>query len=196
MTSRTQILSEIRRHAAGIEHPGPFTAGSVYDDPVQHFVATLEGVGGRCEIVPSTGQATAILDTISEYADAAKRCSLVEGVGNSSFELSAIGDPHDLADVDFAVLPGELAVAENAAVWVTTDDVRVRTLYFLTQHLALVVPRSRVLSNLHQAYEQIAVGNGPFATWISGPSKTADIEQSLVKGAHGARTLLVLLLDQ
>jgi len=196
MTSRNQILSEIRRHAAGIEHPGPFTEGIVYDDPVQHFAATLEGVGGRCEMVPSPEQAMAILDGIPEYADAAKRCSLVEGVGNSSFELSAVADPHDLEDVDFAVLPGQVAVAENAAVWVTTDDVRVRTLYFLTQHLALVVPRNRVVSNLHQAYEQIEVGGHPFATWISGPSKTADIEQSLVKGAHGARTLLVLLVDE
>jgi L-lactate dehydrogenase complex protein LldG len=196
MTSRNEILSEIRRHTAGIEHPGPFTRGMVYDDPVAQFIATLEGVGGRCEVIATTGEATAILESIPEYASAAKRCSRVEAIGESSFELSTVGDPHDLDDVEFAVLPGEMAVAENAAVWVTTDDVRVRTLYFLTQHLALVVPKRCVHSNMHQAYEQIEVGGSPFATWISGPSKTADIEQSLVKGAHGARTLLVLLLDQ
>lgn len=196
MTSREQILSEIRRHAAGLEHPGPFTAGTVYDDPAQHFCTTLEGIGGRCESVTSSAEATAVLEAVPDYASAAKRCSRVEGIGDSSFDLSSVGDPHDLEDVDFAVLPGEMAVAENGAVWVTTEDVRVRTLYFLSQHLALVVPRSRVLSNLHQAYEQIEVGGNPFATWISGPSKTADIEQSLVKGAHGARTLLVLLLDE
>jgi L-lactate dehydrogenase complex protein LldG len=196
MTSRNEILSEVRRHAAGDEYPGPFTAGIVYDNPLAHFAATLEGVGGRCEVVSSEDEATAILEAIPEYAGALKRCALVEGIGNSSFELSGVDDPHELEDVDFAVLPGEIAVAENAAVWVTTEDVRVRTLYFLTQHLALVVPRGRVLSNLHQAYEQIEIGGNAFATWISGPSKTADIEQSLVKGAHGARTLLVLLLDK
>jgi L-lactate dehydrogenase complex protein LldG len=152
-------------------------------------------VGGRCEVC-STHQAAAILEAIPAYAQAKKRCSLVDRVGDSSFDVSAVGDPHELEDVEFAVLPGEMAVAENAAVWVTTDDVRVRTLYFLTQHLALVVPRRRVVSNLHEAYEQIEVGGNPFATWISGPSKTADIEQSLVKGAHGARTLLVLLLEE
>jgi L-lactate dehydrogenase complex protein LldG len=196
MTSRNEILNEIRRHAADIEHPGPFTIGIVYDDPVTQFAETLAAVGGRCEKVSSTDEATALLEAIPEYANAAKRCTLLEGIGDSSFELSAVDDPHNLEDVDFAVLPGRVAVAENAAVWVETDDVRTRTLYFLTQHLALVVPRGRVLSNLHQAYEQIEVGVNPFATWISGPSKTADIEQSLVKGAHGARTLLVLLLDE
>lgn len=195
MTSRNEILSEIRRHTADLEHPGPFVNGTIYEDPVAHFAATLEGVGGRCEVC-SVEQACAILESIPAYADAKKRVSLVDRVGNSSFDLSAVGDPHELQDVDFAVLPGELAVAENAAVWVTTDDVCVRTLYFLTQHLALVVPRRRIVSNLHQAYEQIEVDGNPFATWISGPSKTADIEQSLVKGAHGARTLLVLLLDE
>jgi L-lactate dehydrogenase complex protein LldG len=196
MTSRTQILNEVRRHAADLEHPGSFAQGIVYDDPVRQFAATLEAVGGRCECVASPLEANAILESISAYADATRRHSFAEGIGRSSFDLSAVGDPHDLQDVDFAVLPGEMAVAENAAVWVTTGDVLTRTLYFLTQHLALVVPRSRVVSNLHQAYEQITVGDSPFATWISGPSKTADIEQSLVKGAHGARTLLVLLLDQ
>jgi L-lactate dehydrogenase complex protein LldG len=196
MTSRAQILKEVRRHTADLEHPGSFTQGIVYDDPLRQFAATLEAVGGRCESVASAAEATAILESISEYADATRRYSSFEGIGHSSFDLSAVGDPHDLQDVDFAVLPGEMAVAENAAVWVTTGDVLTRTLYFLTQHLALVVPRHRVVSNLHQAYDQITIGEGPFATWISGPSKTADIEQSLVKGAHGARTLLVLLLEQ
>ena len=110
--------------------------------------------------------------------------------------MEAIDDPHDLADVDFAVLPGQMAVAENAAVWTTEEGVRHRVVYFLTQHLALVVPRSRLVHNLHEAYERLSFGGNEFGVWISGPSKTADIEQSLVIGAHGARSLTVVLTDE
>ena len=197
MASRDDILERLQQHQlADVPHPGDFSQGVIYDDLVSQFMATLEEVGGRGEIVSSRAAATAVLDAIPEYASAAKTCSLVSGVGRSTFELSAITDPHDLEDVDFAVLPGDLAVAENAAVWVTAEEVCHQTLHFLVQHLALVVPRDRVVSNLHQAYAQVDVGRTSFATWISGPSKTADIEQSLVKGAHGARTLTVLLIEE
>ena len=197
MSSRDEILKRLQQQQpAEIAAPAEFTAGITYEDPAAQFATALEAVGGRCESVASPDQATAILESIPEYAAAETICSLVPGIGRSTFDLSSITDPHDLQDVDFAILPGELAVAENGAVWVTTSDACHRIMHFLGQHLALVVPRNRILSNLHEAYSQIAVGSTPFATWISGPSKTADIEQSLVKGAHGARSLTVFLLDE
>jgi L-lactate dehydrogenase complex protein LldG len=48
---------------------------------------------------------------------------------------------------------------------------------------------------MHQAYERIGNQEYGFGTFIAGPSKTADIEQSLVLGAHGARGLTVFLMD-
>ncbi len=121
-------------------------------------------------------------------------------------DLDAIDDPHELEDVDFAVLPGEFAVAENAGVWVTDAGIKHRVIYFLPQHLALVVPASRLIHNMHQAYDWLAknlrsddspqFGSAGFGAFVSGPSKTADIEQSLVIGAHGARSLTVILLGE
>jgi L-lactate dehydrogenase complex protein LldG len=196
MPARDQILQKVRKHFIdGVPHPDRFGRGMLFDDPVAQFRSVLEAVGGRCEDVATLQQASALLEAVPEYASAAKRYSGVAGVGRSTFALDSHSDPHDLEDVEYSVLPGELAVAENAAIWVTTPDVRVRTLYFLVQHLAMVVPRSAVVSNMHQAYQQIDVTKNAFGTWLSGPSKTADIEQSLVKGAHGSRSLLVLLLD-
>jgi L-lactate dehydrogenase complex protein LldG len=112
-------------------------------------------------------------------------------------------DPHDLAEVDLAILPGELAVAENGAVWVTDRAVPQRVSYFLSQHVMLVIPAQRIVHNMHDAYKWLhseARPNGPFdaPTWgafMSGPSKTADNEQALVIGAHGARSLHVLLVQ-
>ena len=75
------------------------------------------------------------------------------------------------------------------------DNIRQRTIYFIAQHLALVVPRSEVVSNMHQAYQRLRFDDNAFGCFVSGPSKTADIEQSLVIGAHGARSLTVFLVD-
>jgi L-lactate dehydrogenase complex protein LldG len=109
-----------------------------------------------------------------------------------------------LVDVDVAILHGEFAVAENAAVWVTDHNMSQRVLYFLCQHLILVVPGTAIVDHMHAAYARITAASQnrrpPFAdpifgVFISGPSKTADIEQSLVVGAHGPRSLTVCLLD-
>ena len=56
-----------------------------------------------------------------------------------------------------------------------------------------MLDRNRLVSNMHQAYEQIKNEKYEFGTFISGPSKTADIEQALVMGAHGAKDVLVIL---
>src|SRR5262249_17477666 len=136
------------------------------------------------------------LSQIEPFAKAVKRASLVPGIGETNFDLAAVSDPHDLQDVDFAVMPGQLAVAENGAVWVNDVGVAHRVLYFLTQHLALVVPAANVVNNLHEAYARLTIGKTPFGSFISGPSKTADIEQALVIGAHGARSLTVFLVEQ
>ena len=70
-----------------------------------------------------------------------------------------------------------------------------RVIYFLVQHLALVIRTGSIVHNMHQAYERLNLGSRRFGTFISGPSKIADIEQSLVIGAHGARSLHVFLVD-
>jgi L-lactate dehydrogenase complex protein LldG len=69
-----------------------------------------------------------------------------------------------------------------------------RAILFITQHLVLVVPRDQVIDNMHQAYERLSFADPGFGVFLSGPSKTADIEQSLVIGAHGPRSLTVFLV--
>ena len=100
---------------------------------------------------------------------------------------------HELADLDLAILEGSPAVAESGAVWVVPADARQRAAAFLAQHLVLVVPRHTLVHELHEAYERIDPAAAPYGCFVAGPSKTADIEQSLVIGAHGPRSLTVLL---
>ena len=73
-----------------------------------------------------------------------------------------------------------------------------RALPFIAQNLALVIRKKDVVVNMHAAYERIGGMNLEygFATFIAGPSKTADIEQSLVLGAHGPKSMTVFLVDE
>ena len=194
MSSREEILRLIRRHQPATVPPTePFMAGIEFDDPVSQFAEVLASVGGRCAHAATADDATRIVGDLAREHNAEAICSQAEGIDVSTFDLAGATDPHALQVVDLAVMPGRLAVAENAAVWVATASPMDRTLCFLSQHLALVVPRENVVSNLHQAYDRIDAAESAFGVWISGPSKTADIEQSLVLGAHGPRSLTVIL---
>jgi L-lactate dehydrogenase complex protein LldG len=195
-TSRDEILSRIRaRQWEGPAAPDLNLDWTRYDDPQHQFAEVLKGVGGRCVVVNSIEEACADLRHFEPFATAKKTVTCVPGVGRSTFDLAAVTDPHQLEDVDFAVLPGELAVAENAAVWVTDEAAPERVLFFLPQHLALVVPAANLVHNMHEALARVDPARRAFGCFISGPSKTADIEQSLVIGAHGARSLTVFLID-
>lgn len=196
MSSREEILRTIRRQLPITAAPSspPAVDWIHYDDPVSQFIQVLESVGGVCYPVQDVSE---IAERLAERMGTGKRViSGVPGVLESTFDFTTVADPHALADVELAILPGQLAVAENAAVWVQTTSPAERALYFLTQHLALVVPLAHVVHHLHEAYDRIEPAGAPFGCFIAGPSKTADIEQSLVKGAHGARTLNVFLVKE
>ena len=82
--------------------------------------------------------------------------SLVPGAGRPNFDPDSVDNPHDLASVDFAILPGQFGVAENAAIWVTDKNLLHRAIYFIVQHLALVIPADQIVDNMHQAYERLS----------------------------------------
>ena len=195
MASRTDILNAVRsRKLAPTELPslaGPWIA---YADRWRQFAETLQAVGGRCIEIGDEQSLRHELARFEPVNTAKKICSLVSGVLSSNVDLAGIDDPHELQDVDVAVVRGHFAVAENAAVWVSDENLRHRALLFIVQHLVLVVPRDQVIDNMHQAYERLRFEGRGYGIFISGPSKTADIEQSLVIGAHGPRSLTVFLV--
>jgi L-lactate dehydrogenase complex protein LldG len=197
MSARNDILNAVRRNRpTACAAPELNAAWTTYHDRRQQFIDVLTAVGGTASCVDGLDDLNAQLAQLPAYAKASKIVSKVPGAGTPNVDLASLDSPHELADVDIAILPGQFAVAENAAVWVDDRDLPHRVLYFLCQHLVLVVPANEIVDHLHAAYERLAgaFAERVFGVFISGPSKTADIEQSLVIGAHGPRSLTVFLL--
>ncbi|MBC6366744.1 LUD domain-containing protein [Algoriphagus sp. AK58] len=107
--------------------------------------------------------------------------------------LSLPEDPHDLEDLNLAILEGQFGVAENGAIWLDDQQLPHRAIPFITEHLVIILKKENLIPTLHQAYDRIGLDYSGFGLFVAGPSKTADIEQSLVIGAHGAKSLRVVL---
>ena len=197
MSSRDVILAAVRKHLPQSSPLPDFVGPWIqYPDPFAQFASVLEMIGGRCVRVATEADIGRELTQLPQFTSAKQTLSLVPAALTGTVSMDQIQDPHDLADIDFAILPGEVAVAENAAVWVNETKVRHRVIYFLCQHLAFVVRASDLVHNLHEAYERISVTASPYGGFIAGPSKTADIEQSLVIGAHGPRSMTVFIVGR
>lgn len=94
---------------------------------------------------------------------------------------------------DHFVYKSPLGVAENGAL-LCQDVGEDREKLFLCNDLIITVRKSTLVATMHDAYEKVSFDSREFTTFIAGPSKTADIEQSLVLGAHGAMGLHIVLV--
>jgi L-lactate dehydrogenase complex protein LldG len=195
MNSRDTILRELRAAAVPAEARPVYPKGVVFEDPVAKFAEVLAAVGGAFVRVATVQEADARLRALEMCRAARQIASFVPGVGASTFNCSQAERPHDLKDLDLVILPGEFGVAENASVWVPGSVLgRHRAAFVIAQHMALVVSAGEIVNNMQEAYARVQLGG--FGLFISGPSKTADIEQALVIGAHGARSCTVFVIGQ
>ncbi|SHF44745.1 LutC/YkgG family protein [Pedobacter caeni] len=194
MNSRAQILSRIKENQPELSSlPADLTAPLQYPDPVEVFSTVLSNIGGTTVPVKSYEEIQQYIKT--QFADQKRIISTIP-------ELSAVTeagwegqDPHSYEDIDIAVIRAHFGVAENAALWVTEELMQQRVIPFICQQLAVVVQRKDICSNMHEAYAKVADAVYGFGTFIAGPSKTADIEQSLVLGAHGPKNMTVFILE-
>uniref|UniRef100_UPI00404873FB LutC/YkgG family protein n=2 Tax=Aliarcobacter sp. TaxID=2321116 RepID=UPI00404873FB len=191
MTSRELILKNIKENnvVKDVKLPSYENFGMKFEDKFQTFSTMIESVGGKALVIDKKN-----LDkTIKElYPDEKQISTNVDFCSLGNFDSNMQEDVHNLKDIDVAIVKGNFAVAENGAIWMKNEDNRHRALYFIAQNIVIVIDEKDILNNMHEAYEKIEFENAGYGVFISGPSKTADIEQSLVIGAHGPKSGYVI----
>lgn len=194
--SRRLVLDRIKEHAiAGdTSYPAYSHPHTGISDPRRSFQSIIESVGGECRFVADLEAARKAVAGSEVFATAKHVCSYVKEIADGNFNAETKADAHQCADVDLTIVRAELGVAENGAVWVNADPLRHRALLFLSGNLVLVVEGRDIVPDMESAYARLDFTRLRSGYFISGPSKTADIEQCLVIGAHGAKSLLVLVV--
>ena len=108
--------------------------------------------------------------------------------------ISEDTNPKDLQNIDLAIINGEFGVAENGSVWISENVFPIRVLPFITNDLVIILEKEKLCQHMHEGFGLISERERTFGVFISGPSKTADIEQCLVVGAQGAMSLSIILV--
>ena len=191
MGSRDKVLQRI----AGVRVeetvlPAVKNMSTALGDPCQRFIEMVAAVGGKVIEVSALEKVPEIVESM--FLSARIVSTIVE---LPWYSHSVVTDPHQFEDLDLAILRSHFGVAENGALWITDELMGDRVIPFIVQHLALILEKKNIVPTLHDAYDRIGSSGYDFGTFIAGPSKTADIEQSLVFGAHGPKSLTVFLVS-
>jgi len=194
MSSKDQILQKIKNSQPNIvaDLPDLNVLGSDQFEVLDTYKTVLKNIGGDFIEVANYNE---IIDFLQHnYALERRIITTVPELSEVAVLDWKNEDPHLLQNVELTIIKAHFGVAENSALWVTDDLLGQRVAPFIAQYLAIIVNKKDIIPTMHQAYERIGNQEYGFGTFIAGPSKTADIEQSLVLGAHGARGLIVFLL--
>jgi L-lactate dehydrogenase complex protein LldG len=192
MSSRDDILASIRINRPRVDRPLP--AVPLFDDSppaslLSAFRDNLHRMGGVFLDPPVSGDLLA--PAREKIAGAKVVCSTVPEIAGNR-DIAGIGAPHDLADVDFAIVRASFGVAETGSVLLSDADLQVNAVAYLAQHLIVLLDPADIVVNLHHAYRRPEFHDRHYASFHTGPSATADIEGVLIHGAQGVRSLSVL----
>jgi len=192
--SRDKILAALQQNQPELV-PLPPDLSFEKDETIDlsaKFKAMAEGIGSKVYEVADAEEIKRLIAL--DFPDAKRILSNVDEVVSDSIPAFILdADPHSYEDVNIAIFKPRLGVAENSALWLTEDLMGVRALPFITQHIVMIVDVAALVPDMHTAYQVIGDADYGFSTFIAGPSKTADIEQSLVLGAHGPRSMTIFL---
>ena len=124
--------------------------------------------------------------------------ALLTNLSISKLEVSRSTVKTDLEKVSAGITGCDALIAQTGSVLLTANSGGGRALSVLPVHHVVVATSSQLVPDLPAAFELLERKYAPnfpsFMTFITGPSRTGDIERVLVLGAHGPRKLTVILV--
>lgn len=166
-----------------------------YPDPLLQFMNMTKSVGGNAIEVESGRDINELIREL--YPDAKEIASNLPEITIATRNPDTVGRARDLNGTDVGVIRGKFGVAENGCIWIP-QQMKEKVVCFISENLIILLPKSQIVNNMHEAYKRIEFDKtyDGYGTFISGPSKTADIAQVLVMGAQAARSVTVLLMQE
>ena len=193
MSKKEDILTKFRKNVK-VKFDMPRLddiKGITYPDPLKQFVTMTQNVGGKVvELKPGQDVNQLVREL---YPDAKEIASNLPEITIATRNPDTIGSPQALNGTDVGIIKGVFGVAENACVWIPQTMVE-KAVCFISENLIILLKKSEIVNNMHEAYRRIEFNDYGYGTFISGPSKTADIAQVLVMGAQAARSATVVLV--
>ncbi|MBR3656061.1 MAG: LUD domain-containing protein [Prevotella sp.] len=197
MSSKEDILSKYRKNIQQkYDMPSLDDIKAItYPDPLVQFITMTESVGGHVIEVKEGQNVNDIIKGL--FPDAKEIASNLPEITIATRDPDNVGRARDLNGTDVGIIRGKFGVAENACVWVP-QTMKEKAVCFISENLIILLPKSQIVNNMHEAYKRIEFDEtyDGYGTFISGPSKTADIAQVLVMGAQAARSATILLMPE
>lgn len=191
---KEELLEKLRVNTR-IQYDMPMTEleGIAYDDTVEQFIEMSRNVGSNV-IVAKQGES---LDDIVRraYPEAKVIASDLKELTIATLNPDTVADAQSLNGTDVGVVAGEIGVAENGCVWIP-QQMKEKAVCFISEYLVIVLSKNSIVNNMHEANDRITMPSTGLGTFISGPSKTADVEQALVMGAQAARGVTVVIREE
>jgi len=169
--------------------------GITYPEPLVQFVKMTEMVGGQVIEVDPGRDINVLIREL--FPDAKEIASNLPEITIATRNPDTVGRARDLNGTDVGIIRGKFGVAENACIWIP-QTMKEKAVCFISENLIILLPKSQIVNNMHEAYKRIEFDEtyDGYGTFISGPSKTADIAQVLVMGAQAARSATILLMPE
>jgi len=188
---KEELLNKLRRNVVRqFDMPSKPVDGIVYSDVTNQFVEMSKTVGAKVLEVKSSDDLNSVIR--KAYPNAKIFASSINGI-EADLNPDTIASAADLNGTDVGIIQSELGVAENGCVWIP-QTMKERAVCFISEELVILLDKDNIVSNMHEAYKRIQMPHYGYGVFISGPSKTADIEQALVMGAQAARGVTVILV--
>ena len=212
MTARDQILADIRTalgRTSG-QAPAPLSApllrGPRFDRDryVQTFVQRFEKLAGKAFVVPDAAapvpRLSSLLDgkrVVASNAPFLEACGITRlpQVQSGFTDRDALRDACAAADI--GITSADYALAETGTLVMLSSRQEARLVSLLPPVHVAIVPRSRIVANLDELLSLLPkpVEQSSSMVLITGPSRTADIEQILVRGVHGPGEIYAVIVE-